>query len=280
MGALIDTEAVAALLGVHPKHVYRLLKRGLPGQRIGRTWRFDEDDVRRWATGAGDAAPATDATPALLAANGDVVVERLLAAVNAPTPCLGLVAADRDHGLHWLKTGRALLAGCHGRTPPESWGEARLARVHLVEREFGLVFRRSAGTDERALAGLRWASRPTSAGIRGQAAAALAALGLEAAFLEAAPVYASHGEAVLAVARGDADAGIATRAWADRAGLHFQRLGCEAYGLVVHARHLGEPAVVRVCEIAQSSSFRQEIGAISGYDATEAGAVQFHFGGT
>src|SRR5262249_59336677 len=46
---LLTTREVAALLKVHPKHVYRLRRRGLPAHRVGDEWRFDEDEVRRYA---------------------------------------------------------------------------------------------------------------------------------------------------------------------------------------------------------------------------------------
>ncbi len=44
---LLKSVEVAALLNVHPKHVYRLLRRGLPGRRVGGDWRFDRDEVLR-----------------------------------------------------------------------------------------------------------------------------------------------------------------------------------------------------------------------------------------
>ena len=59
---LITTKEVAALLRVHPKHVYRLLKRGLPAHRVGDEWRYDEAEVLRWARLArGDEGPSPGA---------------------------------------------------------------------------------------------------------------------------------------------------------------------------------------------------------------------------
>src|SRR4051794_27145097 len=42
---LLTTEEVASLLRVHPKHVYRLLKKGLPARRVGSEWRFERGEV-------------------------------------------------------------------------------------------------------------------------------------------------------------------------------------------------------------------------------------------
>ena len=47
--ALLTTEEVAKLIRVHPKHVYRLLKKGLPARRVGSEWRFDRDEVMAWS---------------------------------------------------------------------------------------------------------------------------------------------------------------------------------------------------------------------------------------
>ena len=46
---LIDAEAAAALLGVHPKTVKRLAAEGaIPGMRIGKLWRFRVSMLDKW----------------------------------------------------------------------------------------------------------------------------------------------------------------------------------------------------------------------------------------
>ena len=76
---LLTTLEVAKLLRVHPKHVYRLLKKGLPARRVGSEWRFSRQEVLAWAGGetpsaadleAAVAIPsAPDSPPSLVAAN-------------------------------------------------------------------------------------------------------------------------------------------------------------------------------------------------------------------
>lgn len=39
------------MLRVHPKHIYRLLRRGLPARRVGGHWRFSSTEIERWARG-------------------------------------------------------------------------------------------------------------------------------------------------------------------------------------------------------------------------------------
>src|SRR5512138_3656752 len=95
---LLRTDEVAALLRVHPKHVYRLLRRGLPARRVGGEWRFSRDEVLAWSGGAAEAPAAggADRPPSLVAANGDLVVTTLLrlAAAGGP-PLIGFVQADK-----------------------------------------------------------------------------------------------------------------------------------------------------------------------------------------
>lgn len=284
--ALLVTDEVAALLHVHPKQVYRLLARGLPGHRVGREWRFDRAEVLRWVDGR-DAVPAdsgavavdSGTSPPLLAANGDVAIEVLLARMAAGGgPILGFVQADRAGALELLRRGRVLLAGCHGKEPPEQIGDVRLARIHLVVREVGLAVPRGAVVPAIAdLGRVRLAGRPPSAGIRAHLAEALRGLRADVGVLERATVFPSHREVAHAIVRGDADVGLVTRAWAGRLGLPFRALASEHYGLVVRASDLGDPRVVRLCDVAQSAGFRAELSAIAGYDAESSGAVQFHF---
>ena len=109
--------------------------------------------------------------------------------------------------------------------------------------------------------------------------AALHAAGLDAAaILAGAEPCASHRDAVLAVLRGDADVALATHAWAARAGLTFQPLATEAYGLVVRAADLGDPRVVRLCEVAQRPAYRRALAMVLGYDATGAGDIRYDTG--
>jgi len=284
--ALLTTEEVAKLLRVHPKHVYRLLKKGLPARRVGSEWRFSREDVLVWSGGEkvssrpdekSDASTAEPA-PSLVAANGDVVVHVLLrlSATLGP-PLLGLVPADSGAGLELLRQGAVLATGAHAGAFPGRVGDERVARVHLVEREIGLVHAKASRAPHLAdLGKRRLASRPPTAGVRRWLDEALRAEGLDPAAAHAkASILDSHLEVVLAVTSGRAELGLASRAWGERAGLAFRPLAREAYGLIVMARDLGDPRVVRLCEVAQSDRFRSEIGGIPGYDASGAGDIRY-----
>jgi putative molybdopterin biosynthesis protein len=287
---LLTTVEVAELLRVHPKHVYRLLKKGLPARRVGSEWRFSRADVLAWAGGeaAGtreepsgvpvpDASASADAAPSLVAANGDVAVLTLLklASEKGP-PLLGFVQADMRAAAELLRRRAVLAAGAHAGGFPSHVGDERVARVHLVTREIGLVHPAGKPMRLAQLARKRLASRPATAGVRGHLDAALRGAGLDPARVHAnALVVDSHLDVVLAVVAGRADAGLCSRAWGERAGLAFEPLATEAYGLIVKARDLGDARVVRLCEVAQGQAFRAEVRGIAGYDAAGSGDIRY-----
>ena len=283
---MLTTDEVAELLRVHPKHVYRLLKKGLPARRVGSEWRFDRVEVLRWSGApapeperAPVAAPASGASaPSVIAANGDVALLTLLRllAERGP-PLVGLVQTDMARGLALLDEGAVLATGAHAGGFPTHAGGERLARVHLFRREVGIASAAGKPVPElAALAKLRLASRPGSAGIRWHLDAALRAEKLKPeAVHRKAVLLESHADVVAAVAAGRADVGLASRGWAERLGLSFRALAVEAYGLLVKARDLGDARVVRLCEVAQGAAFREAAGAIPGYDAAGSGEIRY-----
>jgi excisionase family DNA binding protein len=271
---LLTTREVAGLLRVHPKHVYRLLRRGLPARRVGGEWRFDRDEVLVWGRGAEPEAAADSRPGALLAANEDLVVDLLLQDLReTPGELLGRVPADSGRGVELLERGAVAAAGFHGGDPPR----LRVARLALFDRELGLVYPRRRGAPHLSdLPGIRFASRPVGAGSRVHLDAALRAQRLDPRRLYArAQIFASPRDVACAVARGEADAGITTRAWATRLGLGFTRLVVERYQLLVAADRLADPAIVRMCAAAQGKRFADAVRGIPGCDPTPAGTLTF-----
>jgi len=276
---LLTTSEVARLLRVHPKHIYRLLKRGLPARRVGGEWRYEEAEILDWARGERPrAAPPTPslAPPPLLAANGDLALEALLDEARAdPSRLLGFVQADHATGLIRLERGAVLVAGCHLDNAPTSLGGEKLAWIHLVERELGIAHQKGARMRLTSVARRRLASRPKTAGIRVHIDEALRREGLDPETVHAgAKEHLSHRDAVMAVVRGDADVALASRAWAAEAGLGFTSVVVEPYGLVLRAEHLGDPRIIALCEIAQSGRFRARLASLAGYDASRAGSLK------
>lgn len=283
---MLRTDEVARLLRVHPKHVYRLLRKGLPARRVGGEWRFSREDVLAWSgarRGAAAPVPARreeggGAPPSLVAANGDVGVMTLLSlAARRGPPLLGFVQADMRLAADLLRAREVLAAGAHAGGFPSHLGDERVARIHLVRREVGLLGPRGSPAPRLAdLRRVKLASRSPGAGVRHLLDAALRAANLDPERIHRRALLCdSHLEVVCAVAAGRAGAGLATRAWGERAGLSFRRLAEEEYGLIVNARDLGDPRVVRLCEVAQSAELADALAAIPGYDAAGAGDIRY-----
>jgi putative molybdopterin biosynthesis protein len=276
---LLTSSGVARLLGVHPKHVYRLLKRGLPALRIGGEWRFEREAVLAWGRGRSGAAASSSVVPpsALLAANDDEAVSVLLDELAASGgPLVGFVRADSGTALSFLEQGRVLVAGFHRREVPSRAAGRRLAHIHLVKREVGLVGRRGRAAPRLSAAAERpLASRPSSAGTRSLLDGALLKAGFDPVVVHArAKTLASHRDVICAVDRGEAEVGVTSRDWASRAGLPFRPLGVESYELLVAADDLGHPALVRLLESAQSRALRRRLGRLDGHTSAGSGALR------
>jgi molybdate-binding protein len=216
--------------------------------------------------------------PPLIAANGDIAVECLLGHLTAEgSPLFGHIQADRGLGLELLRRGDVLAAGCHGNEIPGALGGDRLAFIRLVDRQIGLALRRGmALRNLRQIGRWRLASRPPTAGVRPHLDSELRRQGVDPEAIHAnATVLSSHRDVVCAVARGEADVGLASLAWAHRVGLECVPFCRETYGLLVRANLLGDPRIIHLCEVAQSPAFRRELGTVSGYQARLTGAISF-----
>jgi putative molybdopterin biosynthesis protein len=275
---LLTSAEVARLLRVHPKHVYRLLRAGLPGLRVGGEWRFRAERVLAWAETRGrrgDAPPTTPAAP-IVAANDDEAVQILLDSLaGGPGPLVGRVRADSGAALGLVAAGRATVAGFHRRNVPVDAGGRRLARLRFVSREIGLVGPRGRPAPPlAAFADRRAASRPASSGTRSTLDEALTTIGLSPERVhERARCLPSHRDVVCAVARGDADVGVTSRDWAERIGLPFRPLGVEDYDLLIPLDRLADPALLRLCDAARSRAMRKAVGALPGHSARTSGTL-------
>ena len=278
---LLGTNGVAELLGVHPKHVYRLLRRGLPAHRMGGEWRFDRQEVLDWVRAQpGRAAPRIErsrevAAPPLLAANGDVCIEQLLRTVfKATGQTIGFVQADHNSGRALVESGDVVAAGVHGTSQSES--VTSMVQFHVTRRELGIASTKGKKLRSLAdLAGLRLASRSPTAGARAELDRALLEHGLDPGRLHRrALVCASHRDVVIAVLSGKADAGLVTVAWADRAGLACLPFAEEDYRLCLQATEIAREPGRSIVRALQDPAIRKLLASTAGYDPRDAGALR------
>jgi len=273
------------LLQVHPKHVYRLMRRGLPALRVGDEWRFDRESVLSWAASRSAAATSRaegeSVIPGLLAANGDLAVDALLThCARTEAAPLGFVLTDHGGGVQLLERRLVLAAGCHAgiEAPRTRVGESRpkIVRLQLVAREVGLATPQGVRIKTLGAAvGKRLAIRPATSGLRQRFDDALRAAGIgERAAYRRAVEHPCHRDVALAVVRGDADLGLTTHAWARTSGLSFFPMAVEDYDVGFLADHVDDARVLALCEAAQSASLRRRLRGCAGYDVSRTGRVR------
>jgi putative molybdopterin biosynthesis protein len=77
----------------------------------------------------------------------------------------------------------------------------------------------------------------------------------------------------LAVLRGAADVGLATRTTAHLLGLDFLPLTRERFDLLIHKERFFSPGVQVLLGIVASREFRERVGGLGGYDVNESGRI-------
>jgi molybdate-binding protein len=91
---------------------------------------------------------------------------------------------------------------------------------------------------------------------------------------ERALICASHRDVVLAIVSGAADAGVASLAWAERAGLACMPIVEEDYGICMRARDLTNEFGRALVRVLQGAPLKRQLAGIAGYQPREAGALR------
>jgi len=194
-------------------------------------------------------------------------------------------------GLIALAEGTADLAGCH------LWDEEsgtynlpfvrrllpgkRVALLTLAQRRLGLIL--PAGNAARvhrlqdlARPGLRFVNRQSGSGTRVWLDNALRQCGISPkSILGYDNEKMTHSEVALAIAEGQADAGLGLEASARAYGLDFVPLTQEPYDLVFLEAAFHQPAVQRLIAWLSSESARQTIARLGGYETHQTGRLQW-----
>jgi len=272
----LTTSEVAALLRVHPKHVYRLLHQGMPARRVGGQWRFSREAIKQWADQRGEALcadvdptlarqPASNAS--LVAIELNEVSEAVVAVVSDLSAVrLAMVPTSSRHALELLGTGEVVAAII--RRYDAMNAACATVRISLGARTIGVLTGSTASLAPNEIA------VPSVAQNEGTAA------WLHAASERGAVVQQveSELEACSRVLRREADAAIGSHAWARRLGLVFHPLQTEPWELAVRVDAMEDPNVSRMCVAAQGDAIRERLAAVLDDAAETAGQMRLERG--
>jgi excisionase family DNA binding protein len=291
----------ARYLRLNPRSVYLLAQRGgIPASRVTGKWLFPVHLLDEWIEssarqrGGDRAAHGRAALPPgslFLAGSDDPALELLTDALHgeAGAPVLFTAALGSVGGLQALADGRADVACAHLVDPAS--GEYNLSQVprylpgrpavvvNLFRRELGLVVwtgnpRKLQTIADLGRHGLRFVNRQPGSGTRAFVDEALAAAGVETgAVLGYRDEVSTHWAVGLRVLRGEADAGVASRAVATVLSLGFVPLTRERFDLVVPKDTFFQPPIQTLLEAIRSERFRRGLERLGGYDWTQTGRV-------
>ena len=298
---LLTVQEAARHLRLNPRSVYLLAQRGaIPATRATGKWLFPEHLLDEWldasarrglGTAAAAASPPLPSGSVFAAGSDDPALELLPEALagSREAPLLFTATLGSVGGLQALGEGRADVAWAH-LVDPDS-GEYNLPHlgrylagraavlVNCFHRELGLLTwtgnpRKLGGIEDLGRRGLRFVNRQPGSGTRHFLDVALARAGLAPAAIGGYREQVStHWGVGLRVLRGEADAGLATRAVAHALSLGFIPLTRERFDMVIPKEVFFRPAVQALVEAVRSDRFRRGLDRLGGYDGSQAGRV-------
>jgi molybdate-binding protein/DNA-binding XRE family transcriptional regulator len=197
------------------------------------------------------------------------------------------VQRNSSQALELLREGCVHLAGMHLRDDesgesnvPEirrQFPDGSVALVSFAVWEEGILTAPANPKRIKAVADLARKSvsivnRENGAGSRRLLDAHLKRLNIDSKLVRGYDRLASgHFSAARQVSEGNADCCIATRATARAFGLHFIPLLTERYDLAIRRRHLKLPAMEKLLDVLNRSTFRRELEGIGGYETRVTG---------
>ena len=225
-------------------------------------------------------SPVADPFRTLVMASCDPAVGLLAAEFARATPFRMLVLSRSSRqSLQLLRDGLVHVAGLHLAESSDPETNARVAReilnapfrlLRMANWQEGLTIAPGLGLDtiKKVLkSNVRWIGREAGSGARqvldeilqGAAAPSLMAR--------------DHRGVVEAVRSGWAEAGVSVRLVSEEAGLEFISVREEAYDLCIPASHADDPRVRALVEVVRSTSLRNMLRDLPGYDVSATGEL-------
>lgn len=297
--AFLTVQEAARYLRLNPRSVYLLAQRGaIPASRATGKWLFPVRLLDEWLETSARAPRRESPVPAgmpenslLLAGSDDPALDLLGDALAAQSgaPALFRATLGSTAGLEALGAGRADVACAHLVDGASGEYNVSLVQRHLggrpvivvacFHRDLGLVVwtgnpRKLTGIADLARPGLRFVNRQAGSGTRAYLDLALSQARLApGAIAGYQDTVSTHWAVGLRVLRGEADAGLATRAVATALSLGFVPLTRERFDLIVPKDTYFKPAIQALLETVRSARFQRGLERLGGYEWSQAGRV-------
>lgn len=287
----LTVRELAELLRIKERKVYDLAASGaVPCVKVTGKLLFPEAEVRAWVasgrSGGRAGGPQRAPRPAVFLGSHDPLLDW---AIRQSRSNLATLFDGSLDGLARFRAGEGVATGLHLHDPAsgawnapaveaEGAGEGAVL-VAWATRRRGLVLREADAGSIGALsdlAGRRVVPRQPESGAQALLESRLAEAGLAPGDLAFCPPARSEADAVLAVARGGADAAFGLEALARPYGLRFVPILEERFDLLVDRRGWFEPPMQRLLRFCTTPEFRDHAASLAGYDAAEVGRVRWN----
>lgn len=290
---LLTTSEAADYLRLKERKIYEMVAEGsVPCTKVTGRWLFPKDELDQWlaASVVRPDGMAPRQAPPIVGGSHDPLLEWALRESGCG---LASLPVGSEAGLERFAGGGVMAAGIHLHALDDIEADANVAAIRaqgrfhdavliaFCRREQGLLLARGnplkiKTIDDAVKGNARMAVRPKGAGAQLLLLGLLQRAGIAFERLNAADTPAATGPDLAQVVRaGRADCGIATRAVADAAGLHFVPLIWERFDLVMRQRDYFSVPVQTLMAFLRSSAFAAQAGEMGGYDIAGSGAVRF-----
>jgi putative molybdopterin biosynthesis protein len=290
---LFTTAEAARYLRLKERKIYEMVAEGsVPCTKVTGRWLFPKAELDHWLAASvsrPDGLTPPDPAP-IIAGSHDPLLEWALRESGSG---LATLAVGSQSGFERFIAGETIAAAMHLHALDDPETDANVAAltdrgdvqdavmISFCRREQGFLLApgnplKIATVYYRLATRARVATRPDGAGAQLLLLALLQrAKAPSEALVTAAAVCPTGPDIAQAIRAGRADAGIATRAVANAAGLDFVPVVWEPFDLVMRQRDYFRPALQALFKFLHADELRARAKEMSGYDMSGAGSVRF-----
>lgn len=290
---LFTTAEAARYLRLKERKIYEMVAEGtVPCTKVTGRWLFPKAELDHWLAASvtrPDGLARPEPAP-IVAGSHDPLLEWALRESGSG---LATLAVGSEAGFERFIAGETMAAAMHLHALDDPETDANVAAlagrgdlpdavmIAFCRREQGFLVApgnplKVASIEGLIAKGARVAQRPKGAGAQLLLLALLQRAKVSPDALTAAgPVCPTGPDIAQAIRAGRADAGIATRAVANAAGLDFVPIVWEPFDLVMRQRDYFRPALQALLKFLHADELRQRAREMTGYDLSAAGGVRF-----